>query len=67
MEILREPGWLSWLNSDFGSGYDLVVREFKPHVKLCTDGSEPETASDSVSFCPSPAHTLSLCLFFKNK
>ena len=27
--------------SDFGSGHDLAVREFEPHVGLCADSSEP--------------------------
>ena len=53
--------------SDFGSGRDLTVHEFKPHIGLCADSSEPEPASDSVCVCvslslPLPAHTLSLCL-----
>ena len=31
----------------FGSGYDLTVCGFEPHVGLCTDSTEP--ASDSLS------------------
>ena len=27
--------------SDLGSGHDLMVREFEPHVGLCADSSEP--------------------------
>ena len=27
--------------ADFGSGHDLVVREFEPCVGLCADSSEP--------------------------
>ena len=27
--------------SDFGSGHDLTVCEFEPHVRLCADSSEP--------------------------
>ena len=27
--------------SDFGSGHDLTAPEFKPHVRLCADSSEP--------------------------
>ena len=26
---------------DFGSGHDLVVREFEPRIRLCADSSEP--------------------------
>ena len=33
---------------DFGSGYDLTVHEFKPHIGLHTDSAE--TAWDSL--CP---------------
>ena len=32
---------------DLGSGHDLPVHEFEPHIGLCTDGVEP--AWDSVS------------------
>ena len=35
------PGWLSWLSIDFGSGRDLTGHEFEPHIRLCTDRSEP--------------------------
>ena len=28
--------------SDFGSGHDLMVREFEPRVGLCANSSEPE-------------------------
>ena len=24
---------------DFGSGHDLMIHEFKPHVRLCTDSA----------------------------
>ena len=54
--------------SDFGSGHDLTVREFEPHVGLCADSSEPGACFRfcvSLSLCPSPAHALSLTL--KNK
>ena len=50
--------------SDFGSGHDLGVHEFEPHVRLYADISEPGIASDSMS--PSlpapPLLTLSLSL-----
>ena len=32
---------------DFGSGHDLTVHEFEPHVKFCTGSAEP--AWDSLS------------------
>ena len=35
------------LTLDFGSGHDLPVRGFEPHVGLCADGVEP--AWDSLS------------------
>ena len=51
--------------SNFSSGHDLTVREFKPRVELCADSSEPGACFRfcvSLSLCPSPAHALSLCL-----
>ena len=49
---------------DFGSGHDLTVCEFEPHVGLCADSVEP--AWDSLS--PSlSALLLVLSLFFENK
>ena len=26
---------------DFGSGHDLMIRGFEPHIRLCADSSEP--------------------------
>ena len=49
--------------SNFGSGHDLMVCEFEPHVGLCADSSEPGACFRfcvSVSLCPVPTHTLSL-------
>ena len=43
---------------DFGSGHDLTVHEFKPHVGLCAGGTEP--AWDPL--WPSPLLVLSLPL-----
>ena len=37
------------LTLGFGSGHDLRVREFKPHVGLCTDSAEPAWDSLSLS------------------
>ena len=54
--------------SDFGSGHDLVVREFKPPPPsgsvLTAQSLDPgwDSVSPSFSLRPSPAHTLSLCL-----
>ena len=56
------------LTLDFGSGHDLTVHGFEPHLGLCADSSEPGACCRfcvSLSLCPSPAHALSLCL--KNK
>ena len=49
--------------SNFGSGHDLMVREFQPCVGLCADSSEPGACFGFCVFlflCPSPAHALSL-------
>ena len=43
---------------DLGSGHDLTVCEFEPHVGLCADNTEP--VSDFVS--PSLCLSLSLSL-----
>ena len=44
---------------DFGSGHDLIVRGFEPHVGLCTDSEE--SAWDSLSpSLPPPACAYSL-------
>ena len=44
--------------TSFSSGHDLTVREFEPHIGLCTDGAEP--AWDSLSLPLSrPFHSLS--------
>ena len=49
---------------DFGSGHDLMVRKIKPWLGLCAHSKEPAWDSPSPSFCPYPAHMLSLS---KNK
>ena len=61
-------GLVSWA-SDFGSGHDLTVREFKPCIGLCADSSEPRVCFGSVSpsLCAPPPHTLCLSLPLKNK
>ena len=45
---------------DLGSGHDLMVCEFKPLVGLCTDSTEPDWDSVSLSL-PLPC-LFSLCL-----
>ena len=59
-------GSVSWA-SDFGSGHDLAVCEFKSHVRLCADSSEPGACFRfcvSLSLCPSP---FMLCLSLSQK
>ncbi|XP_053060453.1 mediator of RNA polymerase II transcription subunit 27 isoform X2 [Acinonyx jubatus] len=51
--------------SDFGSGHDLAVRGFEPHVGLCADSLAP--ASDSVSPSLSAPPPLTLCLPLSQK
>ena len=58
----RLGGLVSWA-SNFGSGHDLMVREFEPRVGLCAVSSEPGACfifCVSLSLCPSPTHALSL-------
>ena len=55
-------GSVGWA-PDFGSGHDLTVCEFEPHIKLCADSMEPALDSLSPSLCPSTALSLSV----KNK
>ena len=66
-----EEGWHSWvaqlvkrLALDFGSGHDLMVREFKSRVGLCTDSAEPAWDSLSRSL-PLSLPVLSLSLSLK--
>ena len=51
--------------SDFGSGHDLMICEFKTCIGLCADSSKSGACFEfyvSLSLCSSPAHTLSLSL-----
>ena len=60
-------GSVSWV-SDFGSGHDLVVHGFEPHIGLCADSSEPGVCFvDSVSLPLSAPSQLILCLSLSEK
>ena len=52
--------------SDFGSGHDLAVREFEPHVRLSAVSTEPalDPLAPSLSV---PPLLFSLSLSLKNK
>ena len=56
------------LTLELGSGHDLTVYGFEPHIGLCTDSVEPSWDSLSASLsltltlCPYPAHMCSLFL-----
>ena len=55
---------------DFSSGHDdLMVHEFKPHIRLLTDSSELAWNSFSLCLCPSPAyeHMCSFLSLSQNK
>ena len=58
-------GGSSHVSSNFGLGYDLTVREFKPHVRLHADSSGTGACFGfcvSLSLCSSPACTLCFSL-----
>ena len=60
----RLSGSVGWA-SDFGSGHDLTLCGFEPHIGLCAESSEPGACFGfcvSLSLCSSLAHTLSLSL-----
>ena len=69
--ILGAPGRLSQMSDQLllRSCSLSPVCEFKPHVGLYADSSEPGAASNSVSFslCPSSICALFLSFFFKKK
>ena len=56
------PQSIKRLALDFSSGHELMVHEFKPHIRLYTDIVEPtwDSLSPSPSLCPSPTHVLNL-------
>ena len=47
---------------DFGSGHDLMVHGFEPHVELCADNVKIawDSLSPPLPLCLSPTHILSL-------
>ena len=61
--------WVAWSvkppTPDFGSGHDLMVREFKPCVGLWADGVELAWDPLSPSLSAPPLLDLSLSLFQK--
>ena len=66
VEKVGVQGWGIWvaqlgkhLTLNFGSGHDLMVCEFEPHVGLCADSAEPAWDSFSLPLCSSPALSLS--------
>ena len=50
-------GSVGWA-SDFSSGHDLVVPEFKRHIELTAGSEEPASDRLRISLCPSPTCTL---------
>ena len=48
--------------SDFGSGHDLAVHGFEPHIGLCVDSLEPAPGSLSPFLYPPLPRSLSLSL-----
>ena len=64
--VLGAPGWLSWLSVQLCSGHDLVVHEFKPHIRLAAVSAEPASDPLSPSLCPSPTCILSKKKTLKN-
>ena len=51
--------WVKHPTVDFGSGHDLTVREFKPHIGLCADRAESAWDSLSPSLSAPPIRILS--------
>ena len=65
----RLCGSVTWA-SDFGSGHDLMVREFEPYVELCADSSEPGACFEfcvSLFLSATPPLMLCLSLSLRNK
>ena len=51
--------WVKRPSLDFGSGHDLKVHEFQPHVRLCADIPEPARDSLFPSSCGLPMLSVS--------
>ena len=65
--IKRNCSWSAWMAQSvkhpilgFGSGRDLTVREFEPHLGLCADACLGFSLSLPLSTPPLLAHSLSL-------
>ena len=50
------------LTLDSGSGHDLTVCEFEPHIRLCVDSTEPTGDFLSLSLSAPPRLSLPLSL-----
>ena len=57
---------VKYLTLDFGSGHDLMIGDFKPHVGLCADSMEPDWDSLFLSLSVPPPLMLSRSLKIKN-
>ena len=64
---VKSVSWGTWvaqsvkhLTLDFGSGHDLTVHEFEPHIYA--DSAKPAWDSLSLPLCPSPAHSFARSL-----
>ena len=62
-----QGAWVAQLvkHPDFGSGHDLTVREFEPHIGLCADSSEPGACLGFLS--PSLSAPPPLALYLSQK
>ena len=59
--------WVKHPTLELGSGHDLMVHGFQPHIGLCDDSMEPAWDSLSPSLSAPPLLTLSLSLSKINK
>ena len=53
--------WVEYPTLDLGSGHDLLVHEFEPHIGLCAEGTEPAWDSVSPSLCSSLLGHVHVC------
>ena len=64
---MKKGGSVGWA-SNFGSGHDLTIREFEPHVRLAAISTEPTLDSfPAVSVPPQLACSISQKLTFRKK